>query len=188
LEGNGGQGRWMHGSDQPYRVMLTYDTEGCVVLNNQDLMEISPYIDLFETPLIIVQKVKYLPPEDLEPIRKELEQFLKSWETAWESKDLETYMAAYSKKFKSGNMDWYKWKAYKKILNTQYKWINVKTEDVTWFLKERQVVAYFKQFYNSNIHSDMGKKRLYLNQEGVNWKIIGEYWEPLPQPSLSQSN
>jgi len=186
LSGKNGYGIWMHGSDLPDRVMLPWDTEGCIVLSNQDLKELSSFINLSETPIIIVKKIKYLSPEERESFSNKLDKFLSAWESAWESKNLDSFMDAYSENFRSSVMNWHQLRAHKKKLNETYDWIDVTLEDITWIGGEEQIVANFVQFYDSNIHSDVGKKRLYLHQVDGKWKILGEYWEPLTSRPIAE--
>ena len=176
--GNNGYGIWLHGSDQDNRVQLTFDSEGCVVLDDEDLKTISPYISLKKSPIIIVQDVKYLNPVELEPLQEELENFLENWISVWKSKDVDLYMNCYSKKFISDDMNWDQWYKHKNTLNQQYKSIDISIDNLNCFYGDGQYIVHFNQIYQSNTYSDIGTKRLYLNKEDNNWKIIGEYWEP----------
>lgn len=51
-----GDGIWLHGTDKP---LTPYSTNGCIVLDNRDVAELSQYIRLRQTPIIIEEKVLY---------------------------------------------------------------------------------------------------------------------------------
>lgn len=57
LEKNGGNGIFIHGSNKN---VAPYSTNGCVVLENGDLMELDPHIQAGETPVVIGERLPYL--------------------------------------------------------------------------------------------------------------------------------
>lgn len=175
-----GNGIWLHATDQPTRPLKPYDTRGCVVAANEDILELAEYIKLQTTPMVIVEKIEYDTPENIANIRRDIYQFIKIWQTNWENKDIDKYMAGYSKSFRANNMNWENWRKYKKGLNHQYKQISVSLSDIKILRHNNHVVVSFAQRYKNNRLISLGIKRLYLVNENAAWKIIGEEWSPLP--------
>jgi outer membrane protein assembly factor BamD len=114
-------------------------------------------------------------PTLLAPVRD----FVEQWRKAWESKDLDAYMACYSRKFQSEKRDWKAWRSYKAGLNEKYKSIRIEVEKLEITPHEGGVKASFIQRYRADSYQDVGRKVLELVQEEGRWKIIRETWRTL---------
>ncbi len=58
--GKTGGGIWLHSTDDDSRVGKGLDSRGCVVAIDKDLKDISQFIDLQNTPVVIVQNLHFL--------------------------------------------------------------------------------------------------------------------------------
>ncbi|MEI6126885.1 MAG: L,D-transpeptidase family protein, partial [Pseudomonadota bacterium] len=171
-EKKGGNGIWLHGLDKPF---LPYDTQGCVALKNEDLLALSSYIKLFETPIIIEEKVSYATAEEMKKDKDEAKKLLAQWQHAWEEKELEKFMQCYSPdKFGQGNLN--KLKSTKQLLNDKYKFIDVDVRNMNIVRHDKMLIAGFVQDYESDSFHSAGYKKLYLQKNSDNLKIIGEDW------------
>ena len=170
-----GDGIWLHGSDKP---VTPNSTNGCIVLENRDVAELSKYIRLIQTPIIIEEKVLYTTLKEINAERDRFRKALLEWKRSWETKQLDLYMSFYSKDFRSKGLDWKGWRNYKNRLNQQYKTIKVAIDSPTILKHNRNVVAAFFQSYRSDRFVNEGTKKLYVASEGTDWKIIGEEWNP----------
>ena len=174
---NGG-GIWLHATNQPSRTLKPYDTRGCIVTHNEDILSIAGYVELEHTPVVTVDKIEYSLASKLNQEREEIMNFLQEWEDAWEKKDIDKYIAAYSQNFKFGEMDIETWKEYKTGLNEKYSFIRVNLSDIKILKYDGYVVTSCVQDYQSDQYSDLGIKRLYLMKSGEEWEITGEEWKP----------
>ena len=171
LSDKNGDGIWLHGTDQA----LSFNkTKGCIVLENRDLAELSSYIRLRRTPIIIEEKVSKSFPDDLKKQGDLIRAILDEWRQSWEAKEIDRYMSFYSKKFRSDKKDWQAWRDYKERLNRQYRDISVKISDPIIIVDGRNTLVVFYQAYRSDLFSNEGTKRLYFNPD---LKIIGEEWD-----------
>jgi murein L,D-transpeptidase YafK len=170
-----GDGIWLHGTDKP---LTPYSTNGCIVLDNRDVAELSQYIRFRQTPIIIEEKVLYTTLKELNEERERFRGYLAEWKRSWETKQLDDYMSFYSKDFQSKGLDWKAWRDYKYRLNLQYKTIQITIDPPTILKHNRNVVAAFFQSYRSDRFFNEGTKRLYFTREENTWKIIGEDWHP----------
>ena len=166
-----GDGIWLHGTDRP---LSSKSTKGCIVLENKDVAELSNYIRLRRTPIVIEEKISKSFPEDMKKQGELVKAILEEWRQAWETKQLDRYMSFYSRKFRSGNKDWLVWRNYKERLNQQYRGIIVNINDPVIIGYGGNTLAVFNQVYKSDLFSNEGTKRLYLDQD---LKIIGEEWD-----------
>jgi murein L,D-transpeptidase YafK len=173
-EDHRGDGIWLHGTDKP---LSPTSTNGCIVLENEDVAEISKYIRLKQTPIIIRERIETVSLEEIQRERRRFLDFLKDWKQAWESKNLDRYMSLHSRKFHCRNLDWEGWKNYKARLNQQYKTIQVTIENPMILKHKENVLIVFYQRYQSDKFRNEGTKRLYLIPEEGDYKIIGEEWD-----------
>jgi murein L,D-transpeptidase YafK len=182
-EGRDGYGIWFHGTNKPLKPK---DTNGCIVLENQNIEDLSSYIKLHDTPVVITSKAELIEPERLQKERKELEQVIEGWRKAWEGKQVEGYMSYYSPQFTSGKKDWKSWKEYKTRLARQYKEIQVQIDNLALFRNDGTALASFTQHYNTSAFESKGIKRLFLQQNSSQWKIVGEYFDtPEERPVIA---
>lgn len=186
IHGKNGYGIWLHGTDQPTRPLKPFDTRGCVVMANEDIVELARYISLQTTPIVVVDKLEYLALDRVEGEAANIKQFLKAWKEHWEGKRLTEYMDCYSRRFRHKGMDWEGWKRYKDELNHRYTTVEVSLKDIKILSQGDYVVASFVQDYRNDRFKDVGIKRLYLVKEGESWRILGEEWATLPNQKLAR--
>jgi murein L,D-transpeptidase YafK len=184
-----GSGIWIHGTDDPKRLQNPYDTEGCVVVSNEDYMELLSYITPFEVPIVITKEMETVAQNQIhEPKAKALE-MIESWKTNWQTSEFDNYMNHYSKSFRSLGMSKQNWERYKTSLSqTRAGDIRIQLSDPIIVSFEDQLLAVFLQRYESKEHSDYGRKFLYLKWEGDKYRIIAEKWYKIRESSTVQNN
>lgn len=176
-----GSGIWLHAI--PDTKSLLRGSRGCVVVRNQVIKEISPFISLRKTPIVIQDQVKYITVEEAVKLRSQWQNWLSQWRTSWQSKNIDSYIGFYSQEFKSMGMKLKEWKNYKQALNSKYSFIEVQTIEPMMIQHGDRFVIRFKQEYKSDLKSDSGEKTLYLQKSEGDFKILGEEWTPLVQNS-----
>ena len=167
-----GGGIWLHGTDQVGK----YDSNGCIVTNNKDIMNVKDFISLKTTPIIITKRLSVAPLKlSFTPSKKVLF-FIENWRKNWEDQNIEKYMIAYHKNFKDLKTGRNKkdWKKYKMFLNNKYKKIKVKLYNISVYVHTKYILVQFIQDYRSSGYNGRGIKRLYLKQINNNLKIISE--------------
>jgi murein L,D-transpeptidase YafK len=185
-ENKTGYGIWLHGI--PDEVGLQRGSEGCVVLSNKHIMEISDFIHLKNTAFLIEDKLELIPASELTKKKTEIEEFLKAWRRSWIQKDIETYMSHYSDKFYSSKRNKEQWKAHKDRLNKVYDEIYVDFSDPVAYEVDKQIIVRTLQHYKSTHMDDYGEKTLYLEREEDNsLKIIAETWKSVDHEKAKQT-
>jgi murein L,D-transpeptidase YafK len=174
MDGKTGDGIWLHAV--PDEVALTRGSRGCVVVRNDAILDLTQYVKLGRTPILIQDKTEFIKPEDWAKTTLELSQWLESWRSAWERKNLDAYMTKYDIEFKSMSMDRDGWRNFKSRLNAAYKNITVKMSKPAIFADRNRAVIRFLQEYTSDQHTDVGEKVLYLKKGVDGYKIVGETW------------
>ncbi len=177
-----------HATDVPDRLKQDYDSEGCVVVRNEELTEIAPEIRIGLTPILVFPNLtaEYRKPGKDPSIRS----FFESWISAWEKRDITGYIDHYHSDFSAQNKDRDGWKAYKSALNTRYAEIRIGPEDVLYYKHPKYWMITFTQNYQSKLkgsggktagwgHRSRGTKILYVAEEAGKPKIIAETYTQL---------
>lgn len=181
-EGKTGGGIWLHSTDDDSRVGKGLDSRGCVVAMDADLKDVSKYIDLKNTPVIIVQDLHFLKRSTWERNREALVKEFKTWAQAWKSKDFDTYVNQYSKErfYNPSKGNWFQFRNYKKAIFARTEKPEIDFRNVSILAHEDYVVVTMEQDYNSQLVQDIGKKTLYLRKNpDYDWKIVAEQWNKL---------
>jgi murein L,D-transpeptidase YafK len=172
----------LHGTNEPERLKRDFDSEGCVVVLNEELREIERSIQVGLTPVLIFDA---LTPEFKSGGRDEkLHRFFDSWIKDWESRDPEKYMSHYHTDFtspiKGRTFDRDSWKQYKATLTKKYSSIRVNASEPFFFRHPKYTMMMFTQDYESELKNgkkglvSRGTKTLYIAEENGEPKIISE--------------
>ena len=181
-EGRSGSGIWLHGAHDPGKVSDPTNSRGCVVMQNRDLMRISRYIFLNQTPILIYNTIPWQSAGELEQRREWCMARLKSWKNAWESKDIDAYIEHYHPAYRDQSMDLGAFRAYKKKLNGKYRYIRVYLSDISFCSHQDQLLCTFNQFYVSDLNEFYSRKTQYWKKNKGVWKIVDEQNRRLPTP------
>jgi murein L,D-transpeptidase YafK len=173
-DGKTGTGIWLHAV--PDTTPLTRGSRGCVVVRNEVIDKLQQYVRLEKTPILIEPNVELIDAAALRAEDQALTTTLENWRTAWEAKNIDSYISHYSSEFKSMNMDRDGWKRYKGNLNLKYQKISVRLSRPVLLRFRDRIIARFIQHYSSDHHADIGEKTVYLKKEAEGFKIVGEEW------------
>ncbi len=178
-EGKTGGGIWLHSTHDDSRISKGLDSKGCVVLQNADLRDISQYIEIERTPIIVVQDALYLTKTTWERNRTDISQAVTKWSNAWKAKDFDAYISSYdTERFHDRSKGSYSsYKNYKKAVFSRPDKPNIKLEFISIMSNLDYAVVLLEQNYQSSVINDIGKKTLYLKKDAnYEWKIVGELW------------
>jgi len=173
-EGREGYGIWFHGTNKPLKPR---DSNGCIVLDNHNIDQLADYIKLYDTPVIISSRIEMVRPEKLKKEKKELEKIIEDWRREWERKEIDRYMSFYSRRFTAQGKDWDQWKRTKSRLANQYEKIRVEINNLQLLRNDHLILARFNQRYKTEVFNSEGEKRLFLQKNSNQWKIVGEFFE-----------
>ncbi len=177
-EGKTGHGIWLHGSPAQTYARPPLASNGCVVLTNPEMLEVSKWLDIGQTPFVITPKVEWLHPTDWRARQENALHLLDNWRNAWEVLDNPRYFSHYSPQFYSEEgLDLARWRAQKSAVASSKKWVRVTFDEVSIFATggaKPQLVSTFIQEYRSNNLENRMKKRVYWDRQDHDWKIIWE--------------
>lgn len=183
-----GGGIWLHSTNDETRIEKGLDSRGCLVTANNDLKELSRYLELEKTPVIIVHDLTYLKKSNWDKTRHDLVNLVDQWADAWRQEDLETYTSFYhpDKFHDSFRGNFQQFKQYKKAVFSNKGKPFVEISNLTIVKNNQYAMAMFIQDYRSDRISDAGRKILYFEQdEFYSWKIVEEHWSKIDKEMLT---
>jgi murein L,D-transpeptidase YafK len=168
----------LHATNEPERLKQNYDSQGCVVVKNEEITEVSRFVRLGLTPILVFSELtdEFLKPGQDTTLRV----FFDSWINAWESRDVEKYISHYHSDFSAQGKDRMSWKTYKAGLTQRYSSIKIGPESVRMYRHPKYSMITFTQNYRSKLingswgHRSRGTKILYVAEEASQPKIIAE--------------
>jgi len=182
--GKTGGGIWLHSTDDASRISKGLDSRGCVVANDEDLKDISKFIDLGNTSVIVVENANYLKKETWQNEKEEISKVINDWANAWANKDFETYISQYSSKefYNRFKGDFSSYRNYKRAIFSRNEVPIIHFSNFSILAHKDYVIAMMKQNYSSQLVKDIGKKILYLKKDdNYKWKIVAEEWKKISE-------
>lgn len=176
--GKTGGGIWLHSTNDETRIDKGLDSRGCVVAANSELIDISQYLELYRTPIVVVHNQHFLSFESYQAERAKIQKTLDAWVSDWAQENFEGYISHYHKEFHDdarGQLEAYR--SYKRAVFLAPGTPSIKISNISITKASDYAVVTFMQDYSSNTIKDLGKKTLYLKKDDYyNWKIVSENW------------
>lgn len=172
-----GSGIWLHGVDANAPDRPPRDTDGCLALPNEELALLASELTPQVTPIIVVRKMRWSEPAELEALRIEFRVALEQWRTSQEQGDLPTYLSLYDDAFKSRGMGKAAWSEYRLEAFGARQLDSVNLNDVM-LLADPEEQELFVSRFNQTLMTEHGsvttRKRLYWRRNDGEWRIILE--------------
>lgn len=176
-----GTGIWLHGHTPGKSIgqQELENTQGCIVVANEALDELTGMLKANGTPIVVVNRLQPAKAVRQRQTSEELNRFMKSWSGAWESANTKKFMGHYAHDFINGDgMNYQAFKRQKEKVNSGKKFIRVKVENPAILLPQDRggqvAIVRFTQKYRSNNYQNDSKKLFYLKKGQAGWQIIGE--------------
>ena len=177
MRGRNGHGIWLHGTPRDTYSRPPRASDGCIVLNNDDLKTLERNLQLGSTPVVITDSVEWSKPDEIEALKTELTSAIERWRRDWEGRNTDVYLRHYAKSFAAGGANLAQWSAQKRQVNGSKTWIKVQLSGMSLLLypgKQELAVATFEQDYaSSNLSNRMMKRQYWLKEDGK-WRIVYE--------------
>ncbi|MEO8156773.1 MAG: L,D-transpeptidase family protein [Betaproteobacteria bacterium] len=177
MRGRDGHGIWLHGTPRDTYSRPPRASDGCIVLNNQDLETLAAKLQIGSTPIVITDSIDWAKPAEVESLRSDLAASIERWRRDWESRNTDAYLRHYARTFKTNGQNLAQWSAQKHQINSAKSWIKINVSGVSLLLypgKEEMAVATFEQDYTSSNLSNRMMKRQYWIRENNKWRIVFE--------------
>ena len=176
--GRTGYGIWLHGTPSNTYSRAPKDSNGCVIVSNNDLNTLSEFIDEGKTPVIITNSIKWINKQEWELRNNKYNLHIERWRQDWQSRDVDLYLQHYSKEYVGLGKDYNSWVDYKRRVIPMKKFIKVNLTNKSVFLypdDPKLMVVTFLQDYASDTFNRKFIKRQYWRMENDGkWRIIYE--------------
>ena len=176
--GRTGYGIWLHGTPSKTYSRAPKDSNGCVIVSNNDLNTLSEYIDEGQTPVIITNSINWVDKQEWGQRNNKFNLFVEKWRQDWQSRDVNLYLQHYSKEYVGLGKDYNSWVEYKRRVIPMKKFIKVNLTNKSVFLYPENpdlMIVTFLQDYTSDTFSRKFIKRQYWKMENDGkWRIIYE--------------
>ncbi|WP_428311255.1 L,D-transpeptidase family protein [Hydrocarboniphaga sp.] len=172
-----GYGIWLHGVPRVTYVRAPRSSEGCVTMANDDLVALKPYVLSTNAPVILSDKVDWVPKAEAARERDSFLARIEDWRRKWQAIDTEGYLGFYGEDFTTDGMNKTEFVAHKRRVNATKHSIDVQTEDMSLYRYpgEPMMLAEFTLRYRSDNFSSTAKKQQYWRQNAKGeWKIFRE--------------
>ena len=183
IEGRNGYSIWLHGTDKPIKPM---DSNGCIVLANNDIDRLEKYIDLNKTPIVIVDKLSFVPVDYNKKIKDSIFKLISQWEDALEKGTYHEYLNSYSYEYVPDISWWSDWIGIKKSFQTSNLKLSVELKRSSIFRHNGIYMVLFDRFVScSGINLLVGHKKLYVSDKEGQFKIVGEEYQSVSKSHSS---
>ncbi|MFH2093519.1 MAG: L,D-transpeptidase family protein [Pseudomonadota bacterium] len=177
--GKNGSAIWIHGTDKALKPM---DSNGCVAMENSDILRLSKLVTLNSTPVIIVEESKTTSDENLIKQNKEIKKTMDQWVKALKSGTYHDYLSFYSASYLPDILWWEEWADLRQkavTIDPDYQ-LRIEKEgiyqhnDVVVVLFDFRLILNKEKIY-------LEKRKLFLEKENGQYKIIGDTVQSKPE-------
>jgi len=173
-----GSGIWLHGVDHKNPDRPPRDTDGCLVLPNEEILLLVDVIVPLVTPVIVAREVVWATPGELENTRLEFRLMLDIWKNSLARGDLKSYLSLYADDFQYREMDKDEWSSYRESVFEARRLEGV-TIDNVMLLADPEEPNLFLSRFTQVLLTETGPvsttKRLYWRrEERGGWEIVSE--------------
>ena len=173
IQKHNGSNIWIHGRDEE---IVDRQTEGCISLENGKLLELSNYIKLRKTPVIIIDSL-YHNGRSLSDNHKFIltDTLISQWQKSWKNGDIDALGKLISDQYKTHlHTSKRSFLSSKKYLETIYAWKEIDIDNLWLLQSDHEARINFRQDYLCPKFFSRGNKELYLIWNDSTWLIIGE--------------
>lgn len=176
--GRTGYGIWLHGTPSSTFSRPPLDSNGCVIVSNNDLNTLFPFIDKGQTPVVISDSINWLTKQEWKKQQVSFKNFVEQWRKDWESRDVDLYLQHYSKEYSGLGKDYNSWVEYKRRVNPSKKFIKVNLSNKSMFLypgeEQLMVVTFVQDYASDNFKRKFTKRQYWKMEKDGQWRIVYE--------------
>ncbi|HEX5487355.1 MAG TPA: L,D-transpeptidase family protein [Limnobacter sp.] len=170
-QGRTGTGIWLHGMPASYVSRPPLDSDGCVVLANNDLLALKKFIDIGNTPVVITKKLDFIPTEVWKAQRKAALRMVQTWKEDLES-NLQAGLTHYASNVLIDGKDLIDWQKDKHLGSRSFGKIKVQDLTVMKYPSDKDML--FVSFKQEDKVYGAVKKEQYWMKMGTHWRIVQE--------------
>ena len=176
--GRTGDGIWIHGVPPGGERRPPLDTDGCIALPNEDLLDIAGDLRPLITPVVITRALQRTNKQELATRRDELRQALDRWRQSYADGNIHQYLSLYAADFRYRELSRDEWMALRVRRLQQYGSGDVRIDHVAIFADPEEPGLYLSRFRETVVRDGRPvrmTKRLYWREyDDAGWQIVAE--------------
>ncbi len=174
-QGKNGSAIWIHGTDKELKPM---DSNGCVALENKNVLALSRYITLDSTPLIIVDTLSMAAPLSPDREKEQILSLVRDWVKAIERGSYHQYLSFYAPSYVPDISWWEQWLVIRNQFKKDEKQLTVLASSTGIYRHGNLCVVLMDFGFSFNGKKvDLGKRKLFFETIGQETKIIGDVYQ-----------
>jgi murein L,D-transpeptidase YafK len=180
--GKNGSAIWIHGTNKELKPM---DSNGCIALENSNILRVADYVNLDSTPIIMVEQIDEAKKAIILNQKNDINQMLDQWLMAVEKESYHEYLSLYSPRYFPDINWWENWLEIRDELTQLKMGFGVKRENTGIYSHDGVFVVIFD--YLLTIKNEtvlLGKKNLFLEKKKTKpegYEIIGDTFQSVPE-------
>ncbi len=178
-DGKNGSAIWIHGTNKTLKPM---DSNGCIALENKNVVKLSDYVTLDSTPVILVEEINDHDNRDMvEKQKTQIHEFLNQWTMALETGTYQAYLSFYSSSYLPQIDFWRHWLKARQRFATRDERVSITHENIGIYFYNDTFVVLFDQLATLEEQKVLtGKRKLFLAIEDGIYKIVGDVYQRIP--------
>ncbi|MFO7750437.1 MAG: L,D-transpeptidase family protein [Desulfobacteraceae bacterium] len=170
--GRNGSAIWIHGTNKQLKPM---DSNGCIAMNNQDILAVADHIQLHQTPIIIAEEIRLQDEQTVEQLRSRVLDFIDQWKSALEGEDYHSYLRGYGPEYLPEIRWWEQWQTLKERAEKNGNPFSLAVKDPGIYMEKDIFVVTFDLMLTSPSFSEtVEKKRFFIRKNGSGFAITGD--------------
>ncbi len=172
-----GHGIWLHGVHPATPVRPPLDTDGCLALPNDELLDLKPNLRLHEIPVIVTRRMQWDSRDRLAEVRGELNAAVEAWRASLEAGDLYSHLELHHAEFTARGMDKPEWARFRAASLAANPVTDVEIDDLLLLRDPEEPELYLARFRQTLTNADSEvslTKRLYWRRDDTGFKVIAE--------------
>ena len=173
-----GYGIWLHGTPSKVYSRAPKDSNGCVIVSNNDLNTLADFIDEGKTPVIIANSINWINKKEWKKRNDNYNLFVEQWRRDWETRNVKLYLRHYSKEYTGLGKNYDSWVQYKSRVIPTKKFIKVDLSNKSVFLypdiPDLMVVTFLQDYSSDTFRRKFVKRQYWRMEEDGKWRIIYE--------------
>lgn len=173
--GRNGSAIWLHGTNKKLKPM---DTNGCIALNNDAVVQLTDFIEMDQTPVIITNVIHNTDPADLEKQKNAVNDWLQKWANGIESGVYHRYLAFYHPEFLPDMAWWEDWRKLSSKFAGKKHRLTITIERTGIYRYEDVYVIVFNMGVSlREKRVGFGRRKLFVKNGGEEYRIIGDLYQ-----------
>ncbi|MEA2060643.1 MAG: L,D-transpeptidase [Thermodesulfobacteriota bacterium] len=170
--GRNGSAIWLHGTSKTLKPM---DSNGCIAMNNNDILALAEYIILKQTPVIIAEKIILKDQTQIDLLKNRMLAFIDLWSNALKKGDYHDYLSLYAPEYFPEISWWPQWQQLRTRVGEIGADLSFFPDNTGIYMEKDILVVHFTLEMNwDNQIRSAGTNQFFIRKHGDSFVITGD--------------